>query len=792
MHKECDEPRIPVEKQSDVRVVQTNCFECHSKCGVLAYVKDGRLIKIAGNPNDPRSRGVMCPKGQAAVQILYSGERLNHCLRRTRPKGDPDPGWERISHDEAMECIYEKISNYRDAFGARSIAVGQGTGRGMNQWNVRLSNTIGQVHLISPGYVCMGPMLAASLCTLGSLPFLDSGDVEHSDCYVVWGANPLWTEAGVTAHRFTKFMQRGGKLIVIDPLFLNPLASKADIWLPIRPGSDGAMVMAWIHVILKERLFNEDFLVNWTNACHLVEMANDTCLTERAVNPEATGDPFLVWDKRSNSVRPATAPGIEPALFGSYEAGGVPVKTALQMLSDQVATFTPERVADITWVDAEKIRAAAVTYARNSPGASIDAMQGIEEMPNCMHTIRGITILMMLTGNIDAKGGNLLHPFWREMVETRLTGPPAPGSGANKLGPHPEALYFASQNKAFWEAVLTGEPYPIKMLIQIGGNPLSYSENPGFVRKALEKLEFLVVRDYFMSSTAQLADIVMPAAHWTERDYIADEVCGRWYYAQQKAVEPLYERTSDLTFIRELGRRLDPEMWPWKTDEELLDYQLEPVGITWQGLKEKYCHELLPESYEKHASGDPAWKIRTASGRFELFSNVINMLGLGPLVKYEEPPESPLSAPELAEQYPLVLTTGARVPYFYHSTFHNIPWLRSMQVDPECFINHGTAIQAGIRQGDWIWIETPHGRARARAHLTEGIHPRVVSAQHGWGMGCRELAVADLPDEEVNINHCVSDTQFGRETYTPPMRGLLCRVYPVKGPATETEDDSEE
>jgi anaerobic selenocysteine-containing dehydrogenase len=778
MAQQDDKIRVPIEKQPGVKVVQTNCFECHSKCGILAYVKDGRLVKVKGNPNDPRSRGVMCSKGQAAIQILYSPQRVNYCLRRTRPKGDPDPGWERISHREAMDIIYDRIIKYREEFGAKSVAVGQGTGRGVNQWTMRLGNTIGQNHLISPGHICMGPMLTSSLISLNGFPFLDGTDVENSNCYVVWGANPLWTEAGITAHRFQKFMQKGGKLIVVDPLFLNPLAHKADLWLPIRPGSDGAMVMAWINVILAEKLYDEDFLVNWTNACHLVEMKNGYCLTEADIDSGGDSGSFMVWDKLSNAPRCAGEPGVEPALLGSYEANGIPVKTALQMLFEEAAEFTPERAADITWVEANKIRAAAVTYAKNSPGSSIETMQGVEEVPGCVHTLRGLLILMMLTGNLDAKGGNVFYPFWRDMVDPRLIGAPSWENEANKLAPYPLALYPASQPKAFWDAILTGEPYPVKMLLQIAGNPLAYNENTARVREALEELEFLVVRDYFISATAKLADIVMPAAHWTERDYIADEECARWCYAQQKAVEPLYDRTSDITFIRELGRRIDPETWPWETDEELFDYQLEPLGISWEELKEKYCHELVPESYQKYASGDPAWQIMTPSGKFELFSNMLKTFGLDPLPKYTENPETPLSNPEMAGEYPLVLTTGTRVPYFYHSTFHNIPWLRSMQADPQCFVNTRTAWQAGIGENDWVWIETPHGRARARAHLTEGIHPRVVSAQHGWGMGCPELGMKDFNDD-VNINNCVSDTQFGRETYTPPMRGLLCRVYPA-------------
>jgi anaerobic selenocysteine-containing dehydrogenase len=774
-----DEQRIPVEKQEGVKRIQTNCFECHSKCGVISYVKDGRLVKVAGNPADPRSRGVLCAKGQAAIQVLYSPDRLDHCLRRTRPKTDPDPGWERISYQEAMNIICERIETYKQAFGARAVAVGQGTGRGMNQWTIRLGNAIGHHHGINPGHICMGPLLATSLITIGSLPFLDGVNVENTDCYVVWGANPLWTEAGVTAHRFARFMDRGGKLIVIDPLFMNPLAHKADIWLPIRPGSDGALVLAWIHLILEEKLYDEDFIKNWTNGCHLVEAERGHCLCESDITEGGDAGAYLVWDSKAKKIRKASDPGVSPALFGEYDLNGSPVKTALQLLKERVSGYTPERVAELTWLDANMIRNAARMYAGNSPGACIEAMQGVEETPGCIGTIRGLTVLMMLTGNLDAKGGNVLYPFWRDMIDPRLTGEPPPSDGSSLLAEEPSPLYPATQPKAFWDAAITGQPYAVKMLIMVAGNPMSFNENPKKVKRALQELEFLVVRDYFLSETAQYADIVMPAAHWTERDYIGDEVCGRWYYALRRSVEPVGDRTSDLTFLRELGNRIAPDVWPWKTDEELLDFQLEPLGITWQELKEAYCYEIEPERYGKYASGDPTWQIPTFSAKFEIYSNLMQASGLDPLPYYMEPPESHISAPELVKDYPLALTTGTRTPYFYHSTLHNIPWLRSMQQDPQCFVNTRTARETGIRDGDWVWIETPHGRAKARASLTEGIHPNVVSAQHGWGMGCKELGLKDLFTDEVNINDCISDEQAGREIYTPPMRGLLCRLVPA-------------
>lgn len=761
------------------RIVPTNCFECHSKCGVLAHVKDGKLIKIEGNPEEPRSKGMICSKGFAATQMLYSPDRLNYPLRRTNPKKGvgEDPGWERISWDEAIDIIVDKILKYREEYGPQSIVVGQGTGRGTNQWAQRLGNSIGHNHWCCPAHVCLLPIMMTSMLTTGFFAMWDSPDQVNSKCYINWGSNSCWTEAGYAVAGIREMLERGDKIIVVDPRYEMPLAHKADVWLPLRPGSDGALALSWIHVIISENLYQKEFVKQWTNGPFLVRLDNGRLLTEADVVKGGNQGKYIIWDEGSDRPMMVDSEGADPALLGTFTVNGIECKPAFQILADHAAEYSPEKAEKITWVPADRIYKAARMYAECSPGACLDAMQGVEETANNNSTIHALLILMMLTGNLDAKGGNIWYVFWNEMLGPRLAGETPVTQEKYRLGKEQGVLlYPVSQPKAVWEAILTEKPYPIKMYINVAGNPLSWSENTKLTRKALEKLEFLVTVDYFMSPTAELSDLVLPSAHWTERDYIADELCKRWEMAQVKCVEPAFERHSDVTFFRTVGHRVNPEYWPWETDEELFDFQLEPYNITWEQLKKQYIVETAPEKYEKYKE----WGIKTPTGRFEIYCKTFADVGTDPIPKYQELPQTPYSRPDLAKEYPLILTAGMRMPSFFHSGMRNIPWVRAMYPYPLAQINPQTAKKYGIKNNDWLWIETTNGRAKCRAYLSKGIHPQVVGAQHGWWQGCKELNLRGFSNDEANINCCIPSEDFGKVLGTPTMRGLLCKIYRVK------------
>ena len=591
------------------KIVKTNCFECHAKCGVLCEVdKNGKLVGVKGNPEDPRSQGRMCAKGLAAPKILYDPDRLRYPLRRKAgtPRGSGQ--WDRITWDEAIEWLAQRIEEICDKYGAEAVAYGQGTGRGTNQWTSRSSNAGGAVnHSLSPGNICLVPMMVQSILQFGMFPIFDGVDFDNSDCIVMWGCNTMWTEATYTSGQVGRSRDRGAKLIVIDPFFEHPLAAKADHFVGLRPGSDTYLAMAWLNVIMNEGLYDEYFTKKFTNAPMLIIEGVNAPLNEALVK-EGGNQQVMLFMGKDGQLHPLQerTDEVELEYRGTVigaDGNPIPVKTVWIGLKEIADEWTPEAAAEKCWCPAEVIRESARTYA-TAPSACIEVFQGIEEQTNCRDSIQLINIIIAICGNLEKKGGNLSMPFWNQMFT--LSGANPETHEEKRLKDERAAGTFnGSSNTAMcFEAMKTGKPYPIKGYIHVQGNPLSWSEDTKKVREGLMNLDLLCTMDYYMSPTAQLADLVLPSTHWTERDYLADEVCSEWVFAQQHAVEPLYERRSDVWFWRTLGRRLHPDWWPWETDDELFEWQLEQThaGITWNELKEQWIHhvpQMPSRDYEK-------------------------------------------------------------------------------------------------------------------------------------------------------------------------------------------------
>lgn len=794
-----------------LRVVAGRCHECHVQCAMLVHVRDGRVVKVEGDPNGP-NRGALCAKGQSTVKNLYSPERLNYAFKRTRPKGEADPGWVRISWEEALAMIAANVVTVRKKYGAHAIAVGQGTGRFTNEHNTRLKNSIGTPNLIGPCHICRGPMSATTLLTVGHHLH---ADYARTACQVYWGRNPAWSHAGVAGWIMDAIAERRAKLIVVDPRFEHPLAHKADLFLPVRPGSDGALMMSWIHVILSEGLYDKEFVKHWTNGPMLVRTDTMRLLREGEViaggdqkdfvpYPACVADrrkrpTFLVWDTVTNAPRAADSPGIEPALFGACTVAGITCKPVLQILSERAAEFPPERAAEICWTgSAQKIREAARLYAR-SASACTDVgsfgIQGIEGgHTNAFQTMRAQICLSAITGNINRPGGESGRPDWtwitgeweREGGPRTMTpwGAPDDYLSVAMEGPHPAepALKQYSLQPGMpsmldaFRAMKTGSPYPIKTYIMVQGNPLGgWAEDQKTVYEGLKALKFLADMDLYITPTNNLADVVLPAA------------LGPFERGKDKIIEPLFERWPDEKFYFQLGRRLDRRWWPW---EEEKDWYVWQDQIRAENNRKAQAAGIAIERGEPsppldyYKTVDPstgkAVGFPTPTGRIEIYSVIAEQHGFDPLPNYAEPAQSPLSP--LARRFPLVLTTGARLPVFYHSQHRNNPVQRELFPHPQAEINPETAAKLGIRNGDWIWIESKTGKIRMMARLTNGILPGVVSMAHGWWQGCRELGLAGYGWEGANANLLVASDQHDPALGVPAARSQLCRVYKADKP----------
>lgn len=413
----------------------------------------------------------------------------------------------------------------------------------------------------------------------------------------------------------------------------------------------------------------------------------------------------------------------------------------------------------------------------------------IDHTNNTVQTARAVTLLPALCGYIDVPGGNIF-PLQLPNITTCYSLklplseklPPEQldkqiGADQFLLGSGRHSFFPSAHIPSLMKAIITGKPYPIKGMIIFGGNHfLGCADAKNLAYEAYKRLDFLMVADLFMTPVAELADVVLPATGWLERSSIAawPSFCDAILGFQQKVAD-LFERRQDEEICMELGKRLGlSDYFPWKNMDEYMEYLCEGSGYRWHELKNK-GFIMGKKTYGNYDH------LHTPSGKIEIYSLGLKELGYDPLPFYREPAESPISTPELAREYPLILTTGGRVPGYMHTEHRSLPWIREIWRDPSLEIHFETAEPLGIKKGDWVWIETQRGRCKQQAHLTHGIHPKVVHAEHGWWFpersgqepvlhGCWESNINVVTDGE----HC--DPIIGSTT----LRALLCRVYRVE------------
>jgi anaerobic selenocysteine-containing dehydrogenase len=691
--------------EEGIQKIHTACRNCHGGCGVIAHVKDGKVIKVEGDPHSPISHGTMCSKGLSITQLAYHPDRILYPMKKT------EKGWQRITWDEALGTIAEKFKKVIDEYGPESILVGQGTGRDYESYLYRFANLLGTPNVITAGHMCYVSRVASTLITCGTLPVVDYEG--GPKCIVMWGCNPLWTNPDeYKGASFWRAYKRGTKLICIDPR-KSFYAGRADLWLQLRPGTDAALAMGFHYVIIEEELYDKEFTENYVNG-------------------------WNAWKER-------------------------------------VKEYPLDRVQEITWVDKDLIRKAARMYATIKP-ACIHWGVPTEQTINCANYTRAVTGLMGITGNLDAPGGNVLfvNPPTRTVAEFARHKDLSSEQRKKRLGGEEFKLgarvAFINPKKA-WDSILTGKPYPIKAGILCGTNPVVTRANAKEAYEALKKLEFLVVIDFFLTPTAEVADIFLPSGTWLEQNHVADNWKRHGFVlARQKCVE-IGECWQDHKILLELGKRMG-QPW-WDTVEDALDYLLEPSGLTWEQFKEKgYLQgEMVYYKYKQRGFSTPTKKL-------ELYSTVLEDWGYDPLPKYTEIPESPVSRPDLLKDYPYILNAGLRTPTFFHSANRNIPWLREIRPHPIAEIHPETAKKHGVKDGQWVYIESPRGRIKQRAKLNDGIDPRVIAAEHGWWFP--EIKDPGHGWDISNVN-LLTDNAYA--TLDPAigstnLRVCLCNIFP--------------
>lgn len=707
------------------RTVRSVCQACHCECGVLVNVEDEEVVGIEGDPDHPMNRGFICVKGRAEKERLYHPDRLKHPLKRLGKRGEGR--WQRVTWEEALEGIVEGLTAVRDRWGAESIAAMHGTGPRASLSSVLLPYALGSPNRISIDlHICFAPSLIAEGATFGHSVMMEQGpDYRNARCIVVWGGNPLFSHPARGQDILYARRRHGARLVVIDPR-RTPLAAMADVWLPVRPGTDVALALGMIHIIVEKGLYDEGFVKHW---CH-------------------------GFDK----------------------------------LEEQAAEFTPEKVSEITWLPEEKIREAAILYASTKP-AALHHRVAVEHNINSTQTDRALAILLAITGNLDRKGGNVFPQHLEGCIPTVAlagVGPwlkPSPEVEKQRIGVEkypliagPDApLPFVHSGLAL-EAMITGKPYPLKAIYCAGANPIINMQSVRQVWEAIHGLDLFVVTDFFMTPSAELADYVLPAATWLERDECCDLSYTNYVSSRQKAVEPLYESRDDLEIIIELVKRTpwaDRRLVPWDNVQACYDWLVEGTGMTFSEFRERGTISVEP-AYEKYKGNG----FDTPSGKVELYSTLFEKYGYSPLPVFREPPESPVSTPELTEDYPLILISGGRHIAYFHSEGRQIHSLRKLSPDPEIEIHPDTTASLGLVEGDWVRVSCPRipeRRAAFKVRHFAGLHPKVVHAPHGWWFPERPGPEHGCFDSNINV--AISAAPPREEICgSVPTRGTLCRI----------------
>lgn len=662
---------------------------CHEGCGVLLYTDDnGKLVKVEGDPDNPFNAGRLCMRCLDINEVVYSDKRLLHPMKRAREDRGSDR-WERISWDEAYDIIVDNFTSIKENYGAEAVTFVDGTGRDSILWMTRLCWSFGSPNYCfhMSGMSCYAPRVAGCFATTGAFWLgdyaqwsperYDDPRYEDPEYIVLWGNNPLVANSdGMFGHWVVDLMKRGTKLITVDPKRIW-LATRSDEYLPVRCGTDVALAMGMLRVMIKEELYDKEFVDQWC--------------------------------------------------YGFDE------------LAERVEEWTPEKTESVTWVPKEKIvrTARKLAQAKNfiiQWGVSVDMTK--ETIP----ASQAIMALFEITGNVD-KPGAMIAPVsvlyyaggWGQEL--------LPEEQAKKrLGLDKYALLSAGfQNNSTDEQLKTletGIPYKIHGAWLQTTNFLACSgPDPKRTYNAYKDLDFIAAVDLFMTPTIMaLADVVLPAATFPERYGVR---CGDGLQRGEVMTKVITvgECKSDMEINLELGKRLAPEAWPWEDDVDMYQTILSQTGISFEEMQEA-MPVYIPFEYERYKTGkfrsDGQPGFNTPTGRIELWSNFYNNAGLDPLPYFEEP-ESQYSFPDLADEYPLILTTGARPMSFFHSEHRQIPRLRAMHPWPVVQMRPETAEKYGLKDGDWAWVENHRGRCKRLVETTPLLSdPRIVSTDHAW------------------------------------------------------------
>lgn len=795
---------------TDSCTIQGFCGLCIARCGAVATIENGRFTRLDPDPTHPTG-AALCAKGRAAPEIVYAKDRLTQPLERTRPKDDPDPGWREISWDDALKRVAAEMQRIKREHGAEAFAFSQSSpsttaiGDG-GPFIKRLMNAYGTPNMVHALEVCGWGRGGATKFAwgVGSVATGGSGgamaDIENAGCIILWGYNPSSTRL-THATATIAAQKRGAKLIVIDPRQVG-LANKADVWLRVRPGSDGALALGLANVMIERGWYDRDFIRNWSNGPLLVRADTGRLLRADELATDRITNAYVAWD--ADAGRPV---GFDPAtgrydtttaslaIDGAYTIattqGSVNCRPVFDHFRELCCNYQPQRIEELCWVPQARLEEAARLIWQARPTAYY-AWSGHEQHDNTTETARAMSLLYALTGNFDQRGGNVLFPAVPAAALTGEDLPAAQGMAA-AIGAAERPLGPAGGNNVsphdFYRAILEGQPDRPRGLLGFGANLLLAHGDPRRGREALSQLEFYAHADLFMSPTAALADIVLPVASCFEREAIKlgfeIGVHAQSQVQYRHAIVPAVgEARSDTEIVFGVAKHLGLAEHFWNGDiETAYRHQLGPSGVTLDQLKAEPAGiqmSLAPE-YTKYARLDAngvPHGFATPSRKVEFWSETLQEHGHSPLPDFVESNTTPFSRPDLGTRYPLVLTC-AKPTVFCQTQHRSLASLRRRATDPEVEVHPDTAAARGIAEGTWVRIETPSGAMRARLRFNGSLDPRVVVGEHGWWADCEETGAPGYDPfvaSGSNFNATVNPTARDPIGGTPAMRANLCEI----------------
>ncbi len=773
------------------------CALCKSRCGSVMVTRDGKFIAQEPNPSHPTGKS-LCVKGRAAPEYVYNDDRLFYPIMRTKPKGAADPGWKRISWEEALDRTAAEIARIRDTYGAEAVVVGLATPSGTAlsddiRWIERFANAFGTPNSASGTELCNWHKDYAHAYTYGR--GMSSPDFAQTNCIVLWGHNPsaTWLDHA-TATVAAK--ARGAKLIVIDPRRAG-FASRAEQWLRVRPGSDGALALGLARSMIRNKWFDEAFLRDWSNGPLLVRGDSGRLVrVSDLASPLPNSDPddlvafcntvkaLINYSPKRKSYVGAEA---KPDLWASAEldtrdGGRVVCKTAFSLYAELCDSYTPEFVEQTCWIPARQVDETAKLIATSGP-VCYYGWTGIGQHTNATQTDRAIALVMALTGSFDARGGNVVYakPPANSVAGAELMSAQQRakciGLKQSKLGPGKDAWIGSD---TMYRAILDGDPYPIRGLIGFGRNFLINHPNVQRGVQALGKLEFHVQIDATITPTASFADIVLPICTPWERESLrvgfeGSDAAERLVQLRQAAISPLGESRTDAFVVFELAKRLGLKNLFWDGDINAgLEYILKPLGLTLDDLRKS------PNGIS--VAGETKFKryktegFKTATGKLELYSELFLNEGQDPLPRFVDPHLN--STMDRDKEYPLILASS-KVVHFRHSQDRHVPSLRKRQPDPEVTVHPDLGKVRSLEENDWVEIRTPHGSARMRLKFDPALDPRVVFAQYGWWQGNQALGLPGydpFSPAGANFNGLISDEKLDAISGGAPFRSYVCDI----------------